>query len=104
MSKWLTTLWLALAGILVAVGLSQLGRSGRRQRTAETREQQYLADGSRDSIKKAAKENAKAKRFKAKAKDAAKVGQQALNRAGEKDESMDSMLDRYRKRLPNRPG
>ena len=102
--KWLRATGLALAGILVAVGLRFIGRSGRRMIKAETREQKYLADGSAASMKVAVKENAKAKKFKAQAKDAAAAGEKALNRVGDKDESIDSMLDRYHKRMPNNPG
>ena len=104
MPKWLSAIGLALAGILVAVGMSQLGRSGRRQQQAERREQQHLADGSAASMKLAAKENAKAKKFKAQAKTAVAVGEKVLNRVGDKNESMDSMLDRYHKRVPDSAG
>ncbi len=104
--KWLRTLGIVLAGILVLIGLSFIGRAGRRQAKAETREQQYLADGSATSMKLAVKEQAKAKKFKAQAKDAAAAGKNILNRVGEKDESMANMLTRYRKpkRVPVKPG
>ncbi len=97
--KWLKSAALALAGILIAVGLGMIGRDGRRAKKAEVREQQYLADGSAKSLVKAKREQAKAKKFKAEAKIAVQRGEAALNRIGDKDESIASMLDRYHKRV-----
>lgn len=90
---------LALAGILIAVGFSMIGRGGRKAKKAEDREQQFLADGSKKSLAKAKKEQVKSKKYKDQAKVAEAKAKSIVNRVGEKDESMDSMLDRYHKRV-----
>lgn len=97
--KWLRNIGMGLAGILIAVGLSMIGRDGRRAKKAETREQQHLADGSAKSLGMAKKEKVKKDKFTAQAKDAVERGEAILNRAGDKDEGMASMLDRYHKRV-----
>lgn len=95
--KWLRNFGLFLAGILLAVGFSMIGRGGRRQVQAERRELEHLADGSGKALAKASKENKKAAKFKEQAKEAKERGELALGRAGGKDESIGSMLDRYRR-------
>ena len=95
---FLRTIGLALAGILVAVGLSILGRDGRAAKRAETREQEYLAEASGKSLKKAVKEEAKAKAAKLRAKETAKRTKEILDRRGENDPDMAKLLAAY-----NRP-
>ena len=86
--KWLHTAGLALAGILIAVGFSMIGRAGRRQKKAETREIGHLIDGSEKALKKAAKENAKAETARQQAADAASKGRNILDKVGSKDDSI----------------
>ena len=86
--RWLHKIGLALAGILVFAGFWMIGRDGRNQRRAESREQGHLARGSKDALKKAAKENARAQEHRERAADAARKGRETLDKIGVRDESI----------------
>ncbi|MGI9293425.1 MAG: hypothetical protein ACR2PS_05530 [Pseudomonadales bacterium] len=96
--NWLRNFGIALAGILVAVGLSMLGRDGRAAKRAEQREQEYLADASDTSLKKAFKEEARAKAAKQRARETAKRTKEILDKRSENDPDMAKLLAAY-----NRP-
>jgi len=95
--NWLRNIGMAIAGILVAVGLSMLGRDGRAAKRAEKREQEYLVNASDKSLKKAVKEEAKAKAAKLRAKETAKRTKEVLDRRGESDPDMAQLLAAYNK-------
>jgi hypothetical protein len=95
--NWLRNAGIAIAGILVAVGLSMLGRDGRAAKRAEKREQEYLADASDKSLKLAIKEEAKAKAAKQRAKETAKRTKEILDKRGQSDPDMAKLLAAYNK-------
>ena len=82
---WLNKIWLVIAGLLAAVGLSMLGRSGRQQKRAEDRETGYLLDGSAKALKKANSENKLAKKHAEAAKQAAAMTEKALEGIRDQD-------------------
>ena len=92
---WLRTAGLALAGILLSVGFSMLGRSRRRQRTAQLQRNQLILAGSDKAKAKAVKAGEKADKFQAHAEQAKAAGLAAIDKAGN-DEDMADILDTWR--------
>ena len=96
MTAWLRRIGLALAAILIAVGFSMLGRPKRRQRAAEDSRDQLIAEGGARARAKARKAGAAADRLQADAKEAAAVGQAAIDKVGADHEDMRALLDSFR--------
>lgn len=94
--KWLRRTGYAVATVLIGLGFSILGRSKRRQKAAERREIDHLAQGSEAARERAAREMAKAKMHEDLAREAAAVGQAAIDKVGANDENMASVLDSWR--------
>lgn len=84
--------FLALGALILAIGFAMLGRDNRRRERAEEREIGYLIDGSEKALKKAQVENEKANVARERAKEAAKVGQAALDKIGAKDAEMADVI------------
>ncbi len=92
----LRSIGLAIAGFLVLLGFSILGRSKRQLRKAEDRETALLIDGSAKARLKAEKHGAKATKLQANAAEAAITGQKLIDQVGADNEDMRSILDTYR--------
>jgi len=90
--KWLRTAGMALAGFLLLLGLTMLGRDARRAKRAEQREQNLLAEGTDKALNKAVKQNQKATELKKRAAEAASATRVKLDQIGAKDEDMASIL------------
>ena len=93
MKKWLY----ALAGFLVVVGFSILGRDERRAKKAGAQRDALLVDGSKAAKEKAKKAGEKADKLQAQAAEAAKVGEAVVNDVGSNNETIASVLDGWRK-------
>ena len=90
---WLRTALIALAGVLVAIGLSMLGQPARAARRAEDREIGYLAQGGKKAGQKAKIQAKKAEEHKAAAKVAAEKLPQVLR--GIKDEDIANLVSEF---------
>lgn len=92
MKKWLY----AAAGILLAVGFAILGRDGRAAIIAGKQRDALILDKTKVAQVKAEKLGKKADKLQADAKEAAKVGQAAIDKVGATDENMRDVLDSWR--------
>ncbi len=92
----LRSIGLAIAGFLVLLGFSMLGRSKRQLRKAEDRETALLIEGTAEARLKAERHGAKATKLQARAAEAAVTGQKLIDRVGADNEDMRSILDTYR--------
>lgn len=92
--KWLRTAGIVLAGILVAVGFSLLGRPARQLKKVQGERDELLLDGSRRARDKAEKAGKKADQLQTHADEAKAKGQAAIDGVG--DEDMRSVLDSWR--------
>ncbi len=70
---WLRRAGIAIGAVLLALGLSMLGRPARQREKAEEREIGYLSSQVKGHTEKARKQALKAETHKAEAKQAAKV-------------------------------
>ena len=90
---WLRTSLIALAGVLVAIGLSMLGQPARAARRAEDREIGYLAQGGKKAGQKAKIQAKKAEVHKEAAKVAAEKLPEILR--GVKDEPIKELISSW---------
>ncbi len=91
----LRSIGLAIAGFLVLLGFSMLGRSKRQLRKAEDRETALLIEGTETARLKAERHGAKATKLQARAAEALNKGRELLDEVG-KDEDMASILSDWR--------
>ena len=93
MKKW----WYWLAGALVLIGLSILGKPSKAQAKAEGQRDDLILDGSGRAKAAAHKAGIKADGHQRNALVASEAGKKVMDKVGTNNESMADLLDSWRK-------